>query len=57
MRELTTSITNSSICEYLFKQLNTIFPDENKINKNHLSEMINLAINNIEICFSKIVSP
>jgi serine O-acetyltransferase len=57
MRELTTSITTSSICEYLTKQLDTFFPDENNINKDSLSEIVNSAINNIEICFSKIVSP
>lgn len=57
MRKLITSITNSSICDYLSKQLDTFYPDENNINKISLLEIVNLAMENIEICFSKIVSP
>ena len=57
MIKLMISIANSSICEYLTKQLDTFFPYENNINEDPLLEIVNSAINNIEICFSKIVSP
>ena len=52
MRKLKTSIQEKNLCEYIYSQINNLFPDKNKVDIKNLKYCIKLALERIELSFS-----
>ena len=48
------SLSPDNITYYISQQLNNIFPDVNKVKIDDLSENVNIALERLENCFSKV---
>jgi serine O-acetyltransferase len=48
------SLENTELTHYIVKQLNTFFPDSNRIQTKDISEYVAMTLEKMEYCFSKI---
>ena len=54
MMSIKTSLSLNDLVDYTLKQLLTFFPDKNKIDKKKFSSCVDIAIQRVEQCFSKV---
>jgi serine O-acetyltransferase len=48
------SLDKTALMDYTSRQLNNIFPDENKVNLNAISNLVDIALDRLDYCFKHV---
>ena len=57
MKEMVTSLSDKNLTNYLVKQLNNYFPDNNEVEFNAIFNSVKESLVRLELCFNKIHLP